>query len=167
MRTYLLSFGAGILVGIIYSRLKDRSPARPAVALAGLAGICLGEQVISIGKQMLAGPALASAEVPSAVRQPRHRDVAGHGRSGGTDPPVYLPCEPANLSTTGTRSRDDADEGNMTVETPGTFNALVSELPYPRWPSRTATFNRLDIEQNLTLPSVLKGQVLNVGENPL
>jgi len=39
MKTYLLSAGAGILVGVIYSLLNVRSPAPPLVALVGLLGI--------------------------------------------------------------------------------------------------------------------------------
>ena len=45
MRVYLLSLGAGLLVGIIYSLLNVRSPAPPVVALAGLFGILIGEQI--------------------------------------------------------------------------------------------------------------------------
>jgi XapX domain-containing protein len=43
MRVYLLSLGAGLLVGIIYSLLNVRSPAPPMVALVGLFGILIGE----------------------------------------------------------------------------------------------------------------------------
>jgi XapX domain-containing protein len=61
MRIYLVSLGAGLLVGLIYSLLGVRSPAPPLVALVGLLGILVGEQVIPIGKQMLAGTSLAAA----------------------------------------------------------------------------------------------------------
>jgi XapX domain-containing protein len=61
MRMYLVSLGAGILVGVIYSLLNVRSPAPPLVALVGLLGILIGEQVIPIGKQLLAGTSLAAA----------------------------------------------------------------------------------------------------------
>ena len=55
MRVYLLSLGAGLLVGIVYSLLNVRSPAPPVVALVGLLGILIGEQVIPVGKEMLSG----------------------------------------------------------------------------------------------------------------
>ena len=55
MKLYLASLGAGILVGIVYSLLQVRSPAPPLIALVGLLGILLGEQVIPVGKQLLAG----------------------------------------------------------------------------------------------------------------
>jgi XapX domain-containing protein len=61
MRMYLLSLGAGLLVGVIYSLLNVRSPAPPLVALIGLLGILVGEQVVPVGKQLLAGTSLAAA----------------------------------------------------------------------------------------------------------
>ena len=61
MRVYLLSLGAGLLVGIVYSLLNVRSPAPPVVALVGLLGILIGEQVIPVGKQLLSGNGLAAA----------------------------------------------------------------------------------------------------------
>ncbi|AZG10156.1 DUF1427 family protein [Pigmentiphaga sp. H8] len=61
MKLYVLSLGAGLLVGIVYSLLNVRSPAPPLVALVGLLGILVGEQVIPVGKQWLAGSAFMSA----------------------------------------------------------------------------------------------------------
>jgi XapX domain-containing protein len=61
MRVYLLSLGAGLLVGIVYSLLNVRSPAPPLVALVGLLGILIGEQVIPVGKEMLSGATWAAA----------------------------------------------------------------------------------------------------------
>lgn len=46
VKLYLMSLGAGLLVGIVYSLLNVRSPAPPVVALVGLLGILLGEQVV-------------------------------------------------------------------------------------------------------------------------
>jgi len=46
---------------VIYSLLNVRSPAPPLVALVGLLGILLGEQVIPVGNQMLTGSAFANA----------------------------------------------------------------------------------------------------------
>lgn len=61
MKIYLVSLGAGVLVGLIYSLLHVRSPAPPVIALIGLAGILVGEQVIPLGKQVLAGAPIISA----------------------------------------------------------------------------------------------------------
>src|ERR1700676_4625176 len=61
MRIYLLSLGAGLLVGVVYSLLNVRSPAPPVVALVGLFGILIGEQIIPVAKHMLDGSPLAAA----------------------------------------------------------------------------------------------------------
>jgi XapX domain-containing protein len=61
MKLYLLSLGAGLLVGIIYSLLNVRSPAPPLVALVGLLGILVGEQVIPVGREMLSGATWVAA----------------------------------------------------------------------------------------------------------
>lgn len=52
MKVYLLSLGAGLLVGVIYSLLNVRSPAPPVVALVGLLGILVGEQIIPLAKNL-------------------------------------------------------------------------------------------------------------------
>lgn len=39
MKLYLLSLGAGLLVGVLYSLMNVRSPAPPVIALIGLLGI--------------------------------------------------------------------------------------------------------------------------------
>ncbi len=61
MRAYILSLGAGLLVGIVYSLLNVRSPAPPVVALVGLLGILVGEQIIPVARHMLEGSHLAAA----------------------------------------------------------------------------------------------------------
>jgi XapX domain-containing protein len=61
MKIYLLSAGAGVLVGVIYSILNVRSPAPPLVALVGLLGILIGEQLIPVSKQLLSGSSFLSA----------------------------------------------------------------------------------------------------------
>jgi XapX domain-containing protein len=61
MTVYLLSFGAGLLVGVVYSLVNVRSPAPPVVALIGLLGILLGEQILPVGRQMIAGTSIRTA----------------------------------------------------------------------------------------------------------
>lgn len=53
MKIYLLSLAAGLLVGIIYSLINVRSPAPPVVALIGLLGILVGEQIVPFAKTLL------------------------------------------------------------------------------------------------------------------
>lgn len=45
MKTYVISACAGLLVGVIYSLINVRSPAPPIVALIGLLGMLVGEQL--------------------------------------------------------------------------------------------------------------------------
>jgi XapX domain-containing protein len=52
MKMYLVSLGAGLLVGLFYSVINVRSPAPP---LVGLLGILLGEQIIPLTMRMIAG----------------------------------------------------------------------------------------------------------------
>jgi XapX domain-containing protein len=61
MKIYLMSLGAGMLVGVIYSLLNVRSPAPPVVALIGLLGILAGEQIIPVGRQLIAGASVNTA----------------------------------------------------------------------------------------------------------
>lgn len=55
MKLYVVSLAAGILVGIIYALLQVRSPAPPAIALLGLLGMLIGEQVVPTVKRVIAG----------------------------------------------------------------------------------------------------------------
>ena len=61
MKLYIVSLGAGILVGIIYALLQVRSPAPPVVALIGLLGMLVGEQVVPPIKRLLAGEPVTAA----------------------------------------------------------------------------------------------------------
>lgn len=82
MKIYLLSLGAGLLVGVIYSLLNVRSPAPPIVALVGLLGILIGEQLPPLLRSLWAKePALHSwhhqvrphvfGHLPRGVKAPR------------------------------------------------------------------------------------------------
>jgi XapX domain-containing protein len=60
MKPYLLSLGAGLLVGIVYHLLDVKSPAPPTIALIGLLGMLIGEQIIPVAKRIVTGqPVLA------------------------------------------------------------------------------------------------------------
>ncbi|HCL3993235.1 DUF1427 family protein [Pseudomonas aeruginosa] len=50
---YLISLGIGLLVGVLYAALDFRSPAPPAIALVGLLGMQLGEQLFPLGRDLL------------------------------------------------------------------------------------------------------------------
>jgi len=68
MKPYLISLGAGLLVGIVYSVLNVRSPAPPVIALVGLLGILAGEQIVP-----LAGRYFFPTS-PAANSQPSHQE---------------------------------------------------------------------------------------------
>ncbi|NLS04091.1 XapX domain-containing protein [Rhizobium sp. P32RR-XVIII] len=59
MKVYLLSLGAGLLVGVVYSLLNVRSPAPPVIALVGLFGILIGEQAVPLAKRVFSGEPLS------------------------------------------------------------------------------------------------------------
>ncbi|WP_413721864.1 DUF1427 family protein [Sodalis sp. RH23] len=48
MNAYCISLGAGVLIGLVYALLKVRSPAPPAIALIGLLGMLIGEQLSAL-----------------------------------------------------------------------------------------------------------------------
>jgi XapX domain-containing protein len=67
MKVYLISLGAGVLVGVFYALLNVRSPAPPIVALVGLFGILVGEQLPPLVAQIWRKESLAM----SWIRQVR------------------------------------------------------------------------------------------------
>jgi XapX domain-containing protein len=68
MKPYLLSLGAGLLVGIVYALLRVRSPAPPVIALVGLLGILLGEQLPSLVRHALHREANPAAGVEAQAK---------------------------------------------------------------------------------------------------
>ncbi|WP_448659083.1 XapX domain-containing protein [Sphingomonas sp. CJ99] len=72
MKVYLLSLGAGMLVGVIYSLLGVKSPAPPTIALIGLLGMLVGEQIVPVAKRIMLGQ-----PVMAYVRTECARDVLG------------------------------------------------------------------------------------------
>ena len=72
---YLISLGAGILAGLLYGLINVRSPAPPAIALIGLLGMLVGEQIVPVAKRMIDGAPLTKAWFASEC-QPRITGVA-------------------------------------------------------------------------------------------
>ncbi|KQQ49138.1 hypothetical protein ASF69_21590 [Rhizobium sp. Leaf311] len=93
MKIYLLSLAVGLLVGIIYGLLNVRSPAPPVIALVGLLGILVGEQIVPLAKTIW-------AKEPAAVSWLTHikPHMFGHMPKGGQAPVAVV-------------SRDDATDG--------------------------------------------------------
>jgi XapX domain-containing protein len=79
------------LVGVVYSLLNVRSPAPPVVALVGLLGMLLGEQVVPLAKRLAAGHGLSVGmireqsanhvlgDLPRCEAPPSNRPSQGHG----------------------------------------------------------------------------------------
>jgi len=61
VKVYVLSLAVGLLVGVIYGVLNVRSPAPPVVALVGLLGILLGEQLVPLAKRLTSGEPVSTA----------------------------------------------------------------------------------------------------------
>jgi XapX domain-containing protein len=68
MRIYLVSLGAGLLVGVVYALLGVRSPAPPVVALVGLFGILVGEQIPPLARAVVRSSADTAAVLSRQVR---------------------------------------------------------------------------------------------------
>ena len=92
MKAYLISLAVGLLVGVIYNLLNVRSPAPPVIALIGLLGILVGEQVLPLLKKRMAqgtrGSGLAASGPTACVRFAPKRtesngEVCGGAIGGG------------------------------------------------------------------------------------
>jgi len=86
VKAYLLSLAVGTLVGVIYALFQVRSPAPPVIALVGLLGILVGEQLPSLIKQLW-------LQDPPAIRwlsdqvKPHAFGALPTARSPSTSPP--------------------------------------------------------------------------------
>ena len=81
---YLISFGAGILAGVLYGVINVRSPAPPALALIGLLGMLVGEQVVPITTRVIDGSPLTRAWFASEC-QTRITGVASNKANAKTE----------------------------------------------------------------------------------
>ena len=95
MKVYLISLGVGVLVGVFYALLNVRSPAPPIVALVGLLGILIGEQVPTLARQVWRGEPIVFSWA-SRIRphvfgslpqgEPTSRTAADEIQPGGGNP---------------------------------------------------------------------------------
>lgn len=60
MKMYLVALAVGLLVGAIYGLLQVRSPAPPIVALVGLLGMLIGEQLVPLAREAIAGRSITA-----------------------------------------------------------------------------------------------------------
>lgn len=87
---YLLSLGAGILVGVIYAVIGVRSPAPPTIALIGLLGMLVGEQLVPVVKRLVAGEPVATFIATDCARHVLGPQAGGKGAAscGKQDAPT-------------------------------------------------------------------------------
>lgn len=77
LKSYLISLLVGFLAGIIYGTLAIHSPAPPVIALLGLFGMLVGEQIIPLCRRLL-------TRQPVTMAWFRHECVP---KISGTPPP--------------------------------------------------------------------------------
>jgi len=88
---YLISLGAGVLAGLLYGLINVRSPAPPAIALIGLLGMLVGEQIVPVAKRLLDGaPMTASwfaSECTPKITGVAVADATATTAATGAEPP--------------------------------------------------------------------------------
>ena len=90
MKIYVLSFAVGLLVGAIYGVLNVRSPAPPVVALIGLLGILLGEQLVPLAKRLASREPVSTAWAREQCAPHIFGQLPGKGAA---------PAQPNNIDT--------------------------------------------------------------------
>lgn len=61
MKAWIISLVCGVAAGVLYALLDVHSPAPPVVALLGLFGMLVGEQLIPIGRRLVSREPLTLA----------------------------------------------------------------------------------------------------------
>jgi len=61
MKPYLISLLMGAIAGVLYHLLQIQSPAPPIIALLGLLGMLIGEQIVPAVRRKMAGEPLTAA----------------------------------------------------------------------------------------------------------
>ena len=72
MKAYFVSLALGLLCGVIYGLFNVRSPAPPLVALVGLLGILLGEQLPPLTRSVFRSGHDISASTPAPPSETPH-----------------------------------------------------------------------------------------------
>jgi XapX domain-containing protein len=86
MKVYVISLAVGILVGVIYGLLHVRSPAPPIIALIGLLGMLIGEQIVPLATKLIKGEAITTAWFSNeCVPKITGREAAQPPRSASVD----------------------------------------------------------------------------------
>jgi XapX domain-containing protein len=99
MKPYVAALAIGLLVGVIYALFNVRSPAPPVIALVGLLGILIGEQLPPLLKQALKIEAAAGSWIQDQVKPHMFGDLpsctpAGSPTESAGQPASRQPLEP-------------------------------------------------------------------------
>ena len=86
MKLYLVSLAAGLFVGVIYAVLGVRSPAPPVVALVGLLGILIGEQIPPLLRHAVSTTPASAAWLEQIKPHVFGHLPAGHAAASPTTP---------------------------------------------------------------------------------
>ncbi|QEI05216.1 DUF1427 family protein [Pigmentiphaga aceris] len=128
MKMYVLSLGAGLLVGVLYGLLNVRSPAPPIIALVGLLGILAGEQIPALVRHYLdKQPAATSWHEQVKPHMFGHLPgatiAAGDAAATPPDSPPWMQYvgEPA--------SSDSQTDTNTPLKTDGKADAPIARDP--------------------------------------
>ena len=81
---YVIALAAGALAGIIYGLLGVRSPAPPVVALIGLLGMLLGEQLVPVAKRLIAREPINIAWLKTECSTHVFGELPARAKSGST-----------------------------------------------------------------------------------
>jgi XapX domain-containing protein len=100
VKPYLISLAAGLLIGVIYSLLNVRSPAPPMIALVGLLGILIGEQLLPIARRTMVGnlspiqlqASLSHRSRSVPARPPRHLEDDSRGAASKFEVGISRNC---------------------------------------------------------------------------
>lgn len=123
MKMYVLSLGAGLLVGVLYGLLNVRSPAPPIIALIGLLGILAGEQIPALvrhyfDKQPAATSWHEQVKPHMFGQLPGAATVAGNTVAPSQDGPAWMQY-PGQASAPGVTPAPSLDTPiNTSINTP-------------------------------------------------
>ena len=94
MKPYLISLAVGLLVGVLYGLLNVRSPAPPAIALLGLLGMLVGEQIVPITQRLVSGQRVDAAWVKTTCVPHVFGEMPSHRRAGQEPSDASRDCPP-------------------------------------------------------------------------
>jgi len=69
MKSYALSLLVGLGIGVIYGLLRVEAPAPPLVALTGLLGMLIGEQIVPIARRLIRREKVTARWVTSQCKE--------------------------------------------------------------------------------------------------